>query len=149
MQNFLGFGIPQTIKGHGAFYSAQGAGQVSAIDTRDTSAIAVNVLTQSGHDGRSYELTGGESLSNDEIAALFSAALGRDIRHVAITEAAASEAMAGAGVPPWLASLLTELTAIGRAGYLAAVLPDTETLLGRKPTTFAAFIQDHLGVFRA
>lgn len=149
MQNFLGFGIPQTIKAQGAFYSAQGEGRVSAIDTRDISAIAVKLLLQDGHDGQRYELTGAEALSNGEIAALFSTALGRDIRHVAITEAAANEGMAKAGVPPWLADLLTELTAVGRAGYLGAVQPDTERLLERKPTSFAQFIRDHLAVFGA
>jgi uncharacterized protein YbjT (DUF2867 family) len=148
MQNFLGFGIPQTIKAQGAFYSAQGEGRVSAIDTRDISAVAVKVLTQPGHEGQRYELTGGEALSNGEIAARFSAALGREIRHVSLSEAAANEGMAKAGVPPWLANLLTELTAIGRAGHLATVEPDTQRLLGRKPISFAQFIQDHLAAFR-
>ena len=54
-----------------------------------------------------------------------------------------------AGTPPWLVHLLTELNAVGKAGYLAAVKPDVELILKRKPIQFARFIQDHLAVFKS
>lgn len=148
MQNFLGFGNPSTIKAQSAFYSAQGDGKVSVIDTRDISAVAARVLTEPGHEGRRYELTGGESLSNDEIAVLFSEALGRKISHVGISAEAAGQAMAGAGVPPWMVALISGLNSVARAGYLAQVKPDTESILGRPPIRFAQFIRDHLSAFR-
>jgi uncharacterized protein YbjT (DUF2867 family) len=149
MQNYLNFGTPQTIKSQGAFYSPLGEAKVSPIDTRDIAAVAARVLVEGGHDGKCYDLTGGESLSNGEIAELFSQALGRKISHLTIPEAAASEAMAKAGTTPWLVHLLTELNAVGKAGYLAEVKPDTELILKRKPIKFAQFIQDHLATFKA
>jgi uncharacterized protein YbjT (DUF2867 family) len=149
MQNYLNFGTPETIKGQSAFYSPLGEAKVSPVDTRDISGVAANVLVESGHAGKRYDLTGGESLSNAEIAGLFSKALGRTISHVSIPETAASEAMAKAGTPPWLVHLLTELNAVGKAGYLAAVKPDVEQILKRKPITFAQFIQDHLATFKS
>jgi uncharacterized protein YbjT (DUF2867 family) len=149
MQNYLNFGTPETIKAQSAFYSPLGEAKVSPIDTRDISAVAARVLVESGHEGKRYDLTGGESLSNAEIAELLSQALGRKISHITIPEAAASDAMAKAGTPPWLVHLLTELNAVGKAGYLAAVKPDTELILKRKPIKFSQFIQDHLAVFKA
>lgn len=149
MQNYLNYGTPETIKARNAFYSPLGEAKVSPIDTRDISAVAARVLVDPGHEGKRYELTGGESLSNAEIAELFSRALGRKISHISIPESAASEAMAKAGTPPWLVHLLTELNAIAKAGYLAAVKPDTEMILKRKPLRFAQFIHDHLATFKS
>jgi len=149
MQNYLGYGTPETIKSQSAFYSPLGEAKVSAIDTRDISAAAARVLLETGHDGKRYELTGGESLSNFDIAELFSKALGRKINYVSITEPAAKEAMTKGGVPPWLVDMLGELNALGKAGHLAPVRPDTELILNRKPIPFAKFIQDHLAAFKS
>jgi uncharacterized protein YbjT (DUF2867 family) len=149
MQNYINFGTPETIKSQSAFYTPLGDAKVSPEDTRDISAVAAKMLVEHGHEGMRYELTGGESLSNAEIAELLSKALGRKVSHVTIPEAAASDAMRKAGTPPWLVHLLTELNAVGKAGYLAAVKPDTELILKRKPITFAKFIQDHLAAFKA
>lgn len=60
----------------------------------------------------------------------------------------ARSAMLKAGVPTWLADLITELNELGRAGYLAPVRTDTETILKRKPITFERFVQDHLAAFK-
>lgn len=149
MQNYLNFGTPETIRGQSAFYSPLGDAKISPIDTRDISAVAAKVLLESGHEGKCYELTGVESLSNADIAELFSEALGRKISHVSIPEAAANEAMAKGGMPPWLVKVLAELNAVGKAGYLAAVKPDAELILKRGPIKFAQFIQDHLGTFKS
>jgi len=149
MQNYLNFGTPQTIRAQSTFYSPLGEAKISPVDTRDISAVAARVLMEAGHEGKRYDLTGGESLSNGEIAELFSRALSRKISHIGIPETAAIEAMAKAGTPAWLVRLLTELNAVGKAGYLAAVKPDTELILKRKPITFAQFIRDHLPAFKA
>jgi nucleoside-diphosphate-sugar epimerase len=76
MQNHLNFGTPETIKAQSAFYSPLGEAKISPIDTRDISAVAAKALVESGHEGKRYDLTGGESFSNAEIAELLSKALG-------------------------------------------------------------------------
>jgi hypothetical protein len=75
--------------------------------------------------------------------------LGRQIQHVSISDEQARQAMLGAGTPVWLTNLIVELGMIGRAGYLAAVKPDVENILKRKPITFEQFVRDHLPVFRS
>lgn len=148
MQNYLTFGTPETIKAQSAFYSPLGDAKISLIDTRDISAVAAKVLVESGHEGKRYDLTGGESLSNYDVADILSAALGRKITYVGIPEAKARESMSNAGMPAWQVEVLSELIAFGRAGHLAAVKPDTESVLKRKPITFSQFARDHLGTFR-
>jgi uncharacterized protein YbjT (DUF2867 family) len=149
MQNYLTYGNPESIKGQNAFFAPLGTAKLANVDTRDVSKIAVKCLTQSGHEGKRYELTGGESLSNSEIAKIFSEVLGRTINYVDIPEAAAIDGMSKAGMPAWLVKMLTELNAVGKAGYLAQVSPDTEKLLGKRPTTFKDFVRDHISVFES
>ena len=149
MQNYLTFGTPETIKGQNAFYAPMGDAKISVIDTRDISAVAARVLVESGHEGKRYELTGGESLSNQEIAEILSKALGRKISYVNIPAAKAAEAMTAGGMAAWLVAMLSELFAFGAAGNLAAVMPDTGAVLKRKPVTFAQFVQDHLRSFKS
>jgi len=148
MQNYLRFGYPESVRGQGVVYSPLGAARVSMVDARDVSAVAVRVLTEAGHDGRRYELTGGEALSGDDVAGELSRALGKPVSHVTITESKAIQAMREAGLPPWMVEMLGELNIIGKSGHLAAVKPDAEALLGRKPTSFAEFVRDHLSAFR-
>jgi uncharacterized protein YbjT (DUF2867 family) len=149
MQNYLTFGTPETIKSQSAFYAPMGDAKISVIDTRDISAVAARVLVETGHEGKKYDLTGGESLSNQEIAEIISKALGRKITYVNIPPAKAAEAMAVSGLPPWLVTMLSELSAFGAAGNLAAVKPDAELILKRKPITFSQFVQDHLTTFKS
>lgn len=50
------------------------------VDLEDVAAVAVEVLTQPGHIGATYELAGAEILSQTEIARVLSKALGRVVR---------------------------------------------------------------------
>jgi uncharacterized protein YbjT (DUF2867 family) len=149
MQNYLTYGTPQTIQAQNAFYSPVAAAKMTPIDTGDISAAAAQILMESGHDGKRYVLTGGESLNNDKIAELISEALGRTITHVQIPESAAVDAMQKAGTPPWLVKLLSELNELTRSGYFAEVQPDAEMILKRKPVLFNHFIRENLSVFSA
>jgi uncharacterized protein YbjT (DUF2867 family) len=149
MQNYLHFGAADTIRSKGVFYSPLGAARTSPIDTRDISEIGVRVLTEPGHEGRRYDLTGGDSLSDGEMADILSGELGRKVTYIAITQAQAREAMAAAGTPAWLVEVLGELNEIAAKGYLAAVAPDAEAILKRKPKSFAQFVRDHFGAFAA
>ena len=149
MQNYLTFGTPETIKTQSSFYAPMGDGKISVIDTRDISAVAARILVESGHEGKRYDLTGDESLSNQEIAEIISKALGRKITYVSIPAAKAKEAMASNGMPGWLIAMLSELNEFGAAGNLAAVKPDTGFILKRKPITFSQFVQDHLATFKS
>lgn len=147
MQNYLMFAEP--IKSLRTFYAPTGSGKVSAIDTRDISAVAAAVLVELGHEGKAYELTGGEALSNDQVAEILSRQLGNTIRYIDVPESAARDSMLQGGMPAWLVDLLSELNAIGKAGYLAAISPDVENVLKRKPITFAEFARDFADSFRS
>lgn len=56
--------------------------KMALVDTEDLGEAAAIVLTGEGYDGATFELSSGESLTHAEMAAVFSEALGRDVRAV-------------------------------------------------------------------
>nr|CBX30818.1 hypothetical protein N47_E43300 [uncultured Desulfobacterium sp.] len=52
-----------TIKKQGAVYSVMSDSKLSFIDIRDVAAVAVKALSETGHDNKTYNLTGPEALS--------------------------------------------------------------------------------------
>lgn len=146
MQNFFNY-LP-TIQGSGQVFSSMGDGEVAMIDTRDIAAAAANVLVAPGpHAGRTYELTGGEALSEKDATAVLAEALGREISFTEISDEAAAAGLSQAGLPDWLVGDLVALGQMARAGYMARVSPDVEELLGRPPRSFADFAADHRSAF--
>jgi uncharacterized protein YbjT (DUF2867 family) len=81
MQNMVNYNAA-TINTQNAFYGCEADGQVSQIDIRDAAAVAVKALTENGHVGKAYTLTGPEALTNTQIAQILSDDLGREIRFV-------------------------------------------------------------------
>jgi uncharacterized protein YbjT (DUF2867 family) len=142
MQNMVNYNAA-TINTQNAFYGSEGEGRVSHIDLRDVAAVAVKALTEDGHVGKAYILTGPEALTNMEIAQILSDDLGREIRFVNLPPAELKQALLAAGVPEWNADALLDLQRLYREGKAATVTRDVEQILGRKPMSFAQFSRDH------
>jgi uncharacterized protein YbjT (DUF2867 family) len=147
MQNFVNYNAG-TINTQSAFYGSQGEGKVSHIDIRDIAAVAVKTLTQDGHQGKTYTLTGREALSNARIAEILSDDVGREIKYVNLPDEQFKQALAGAGVPEWNANALVDLQRFYREGGASEVTQDVEQLLGHKPVSFEQFSRDHRDAFQ-
>lgn len=85
MQNLVNH-MGATIKAQGAIYQATADAPMSHIDARDIGAVPARVLTEPGHDGRAYALSGPQALSYGQMAEMLSAALGRRIEYVATSD---------------------------------------------------------------
>jgi uncharacterized protein YbjT (DUF2867 family) len=147
MQNVVNYNAT-TIKAQNAFYRCQGEGQVSHIDIRDLAAVATKVLTETGHAGKAYTLTGPVALSNRQIVEILSDDLGREIRYVDLPALEFKQALVAAGLPEWSANALVNQQEFYRAGKAGAVTGDLEQLLGRRPTSFEQFSRDYRDAFR-
>ena len=147
MQNFITYN-GATINTQNAFYGSQGDGKVSHIDLRDIAAVAVKTLTEDGHQGKAYTLTGPEALSNARVAEILSEDTGREIRYVDLPPEQFKQALLGAGLPEWSANALVDLQQFYRRGGASAVTRDVEQLLGRKPTSFEQFSRDYAQAFQ-
>ncbi len=135
-----------TIRMQGAFYEAAANGKSGFIDVRDIAAVAAKALTETGHQGQAYTLTGATALDRYEAAAFMSAAAGKPIKYVAIDEAGLRQAMSGA--PAKLLELLAVLYTHIRAGESAVVTSTVQEILGRNPITFAEFARDNAAAWR-
>jgi uncharacterized protein YbjT (DUF2867 family) len=136
------------ITAKGAMFLAMGDARIASIDVGDIAEIAALVLTGSGHEGKTYPLTGAEALSMTEVAEKLSAATGKTIRYVNVPPEDARKAQLAAGMPSYLADALFELFAERRNGKEATVWPDAAALLGRRPTSFDEFARRNAAVFR-
>ena len=147
MQNFVIYNS-STINGQNAFYGVQGDGEVSHIDIRDVAAVAVKALTESGHEGKAYTLTGPVALTNKRIGEILSEDTGREIRYVDLPIEQFKQALLASGVPEWSANALIDLQQLYRRGGARAVTDDVERLLGRKPISFEQFSRDYVSAFQ-
>jgi uncharacterized protein YbjT (DUF2867 family) len=148
MQNMVNYNAP-TIKTQDAFYGSEGDGRVSHIDVRDVAAVAVKALTEDGHAGKAYILTGPEALTNSAIARILSDELGREIRFINLPPTKLRDALLSASIPEWNADALLDLQRLYREGKAATVTRDVEQILGRKPINFAQFFRDYRYAFEA
>jgi uncharacterized protein YbjT (DUF2867 family) len=135
------------IRKQSQFYLPVRDGRQSLVDVRDIATIATLVLTESGHEGKTYEITGPESLSYEDVAATLSKVLGRTIRYVDVPPQAAKQAMLAAGMPEWNAAAVTDLYGVFATGRYAGTTDVVERLTGKPPTSFEQFARDHAALF--
>jgi uncharacterized protein YbjT (DUF2867 family) len=104
----------------------------------DLDDVAVAALTEPGHAGRLYEVTGPEPLTWDDVAAEITAATGREVRYqpVAVDDYAA--AMREQGYPEDIVEMMTELCTL-LDGRNAHVTDGIRQALGRPPRSFGEF----------
>lgn len=147
MQNLVNYNAA-TINSQNAFYGCQNDGKVSHIDLRDVGAVAVKVLTEDGHQGMTYTLTGPRALTNADLAQILSDDLGREIRYVDLPPEQFKKALLGAGLPEWSANALVDLQQLYRNGGASAITNDVEQLLNVKPRSFEQFSRDYQAAFQ-
>ncbi|MFG3253401.1 SDR family oxidoreductase [Streptomyces sp. NPDC048172] len=129
-----------------------GTGRQAVIDPRDVAEAAVAALLSprgSGHEGRSYVLTGPEPLSVPEQVARIGRLLGpgRDPGCVDVPPAAAAGAMRGAGMSEEFVGAALEgmeMLGDGRGEILGEGVREA---LGRPARPFDTWVRDHLDAF--
>ena len=112
------------------------------IDVEDIVDVAVAALTEHGHAGEVYELTGPRLLTFAEAVAEIAEATGSEINYVPISHEAFKAGMAEQGVPAdyiWLVNYLFTEVLDGRNSHLA---DGVQRALGRSPRDFADYVGD-------
>jgi uncharacterized protein YbjT (DUF2867 family) len=145
MQNLLGSAA--SIAGEGAFYAPLGNARVAHVDVRDIAAVAVKTLTEHGHEGKAYTITGPEALTYSEVAGKLSAALGKPVRYVDVPPQQFKQSLLGAGIPDWYADALLEIfehVVKPRGSEVTNVVAE---IARKPPITFDQFARDHAAAF--
>jgi uncharacterized protein YbjT (DUF2867 family) len=148
-QNVLLLDVP-SLRDEGRFYAPLGDARVAKLDTRDIGEVVAVVLTEPGHEGAAYELTGPAALTYSEMADVLSEALDRRIEYVDLTAGEYEAHLVATGWPEWVAAEFASIYGRGfyRAGGSSFVTTTVEDLLDRAPRSFADFAADHAHVIR-
>jgi uncharacterized protein YbjT (DUF2867 family) len=136
--------LRDAIVGYGVYPQPLGDLGVSRVDTRDLADLAVLALTQSGHEGKTYDVVGPRALTGAQVAEVWSATLGKPIPYGG-NDLAAWEGQALQHFPPWLAYDLRLMDDHFQRHGLGASEADVATLtrvLGHAPRRFEEFAAD-------
>src|ERR687898_2003092 len=121
------------------------------VDAEDIADVAVAALTEDGHAGEVYELTGPCLLTFAEAVSEIAWASGREVRYVPISIEESAAAAAEQGVPGEVIELLSYLFAEVLDGRNAHLADGVERALGRAPRDFSEYARDAaaIGVWSA
>ncbi|MFN2221059.1 MAG: SDR family oxidoreductase [Chloroflexota bacterium] len=139
----------QTIASDDVIYYDVGDGRIGTIDVRDIADVAAAVLTESGHEGKSYILTGPEAISFYDMAAVFSNVLGKQVKYVSVPHEAAFELIVSMGIPEWIAKGYGELMEGFSQGFADSTTDNVASLTGHPARSFEQFVRDFAPVFGA
>jgi uncharacterized protein YbjT (DUF2867 family) len=147
MQNWVNHAAAQVKSG--VFAAPHGDGAQSVVDARDVADAAAAVLVDPfPHAGKAYVLTGPEALTDGQMLAMISAAIGREVRYVDVPEAAARQAMQGMGMPEAMIEWLMSLNHVVKHGWASGITDDVQRLTGHAPRRFADFVRDNVTAWR-
>jgi uncharacterized protein YbjT (DUF2867 family) len=149
------------IRTDGVVHWPYGAAARSLIHEHDIAAVAVRALTEDGHVGVKYGLTGPQVLTQVEQVHIIGEVLDRPLRYDEISPVAARKLLLTSwGLPSLVAGLLPANTLPRRMadGALDAwkqfvsepetVLPTVEEMTGKPARTFREWVVDHQSAFR-
>jgi len=132
----------------GAFVDSVLAGEIAMpggnvaepfVDADDVADVAVAALTEDGHAGKVYELTGPRLLTFAQAAEEISKASGRPVRYVPVAGDDYATLLVAQGVPAELAEFLTALFGEVLDGRNAHLSDGVQRALGRAPRDFADY----------
>lgn len=113
-----------------------GTGKATMVSRHDLAEAAATVLTESGHENKTYTLGASEAFSFADVAAALSDICGKHIAYVDTPIQEYIDAKGTLGLPIPVASFLAEWGQAVAAGEFMEVTKDLEQILGRKPTPY-------------
>lgn len=123
-----------------------GQAETAPVDERDIAAVAARALLDDGHVGRSYVLTGPESLTQAAQVEAIGAALGRRLRLEELSPDAFREATAGVWPERAVTMLLNAWGAtLGHRAYVTSTVAE---VTGAPARRFHDWARDHAAAFR-
>ncbi|MDX6646227.1 MAG: hypothetical protein QOK40_1954 [Miltoncostaeaceae bacterium] len=130
---------------HGKLVTNAGDGRIVPISRNDCAAAAAVVLTADGHEGRTYDITGPEALSQSDLAALLEDVTGRRIEVTRVGDRMLTWGLTRTGIPKPTARAIVAFGVAVRKGYYDVVDPAFEQLTGRPPRSLRDVLVAHRG----
>ncbi|SPL92270.1 Oxidoreductase [[Actinomadura] parvosata subsp. kistnae] len=144
MANALAWAEP--VRESGLIEEPFAATKTAMVHEADIGAVIATALTEDGHEGRSYGLTGPELLDVPAKVRILSEAIGREIAFRELTVDEMRERYRAQGVPEEMIEFQIEVFGnVPEGAY--QVTPTVEEVTGRPPRTFARWAAEHAAAF--
>lgn len=118
-----------------------GDGRAPLVARADLANANATVLTQPGHDNRTYTLGASESFSFADVARELTLLSGKQVAFIGASNQQFADRLIGAGFPQPAAQFLAEWSRAVSSGEFAEVTGDLERLIGRRPLDYKSFLQ--------
>ncbi len=128
----------------GQFMTNGGTGATAFVTRDDCAEVAAAVLTQDGHEGQVYDVTGPEPVRALDLAALAGEVSGRDVELLSLDDATFMAGLRAAGLPDGVVELVTSFGAATRGGFLSHVSSTVADLTGHAPTSLTEIVHSAL-----
>ncbi len=113
-----------------------------AIDIRDIATVAVACLTEPGHEGKVYRLTGPEALTNTQVAQKIGKVIGKPVTYSYAPPEQTKAGMMQLGMQPWFVDFVVGMDEAYSTGNYSNVTFDFYKITGRQPRSADQFFSD-------
>ncbi len=134
---FIGDKVLET----GTIFQPAGTGRAAFTLRADMAEAAANILITSGHDNKSYDISGGTPYSYQEVADGISEITGKKIAYVSPTQEVFHQELSKAGVPSEYIGMFGAFNEAIKQGEFDMEDTTLEKLLGRKSTPLKDYLK--------
>ena len=117
------------------------------VDVRDIAAVAATALTERGHDGLEYHISGPEAISFEEAAETLSGALKRPVRYVDVSPEEYRGILSSRHIPEWFVEDSLGIFKALSSGRASRVLTTAADVGSVSAIPFSSFVRDHIDAF--
>ncbi len=136
------------IKANNTLIFPMANGCVAATDVRDVAEIAATVLTEPGHNNKTYDISGTEFLSFNTIAAIFSKVLNRQITYVSQPLSEYRKMLETRLNDEWrINAVCEELNSLSTCSVNYVARDNIQRILGRPARSVEQFVEDYKEAF--
>lgn len=143
-QNFKNYEWENIVQ-RGITYSPAGNGKVAFVDVADIAGVAAKVLTEEGHIGKEYEITGPETLSYQDAAGILSTVTKKPIVYPNPSAEEYAGTLKSAGAPDFIAPYMISVYSLIANNEVDYVSPVVEQLTGKKPNSLRTVLEKDFG----
>ena len=119
-----------------------GRGKFTAATRDDLAAAHAAILSGTGHENKTYYLSGSPAVSFADIAAILSEIHGKHVPYIPVSNDEYVKIVNTAGLPEYIAQFVLKWVQGMNLGEWEEETHDLETLIGRKPKTPAEYLRE-------
>ncbi len=135
------------VRRRGVLVSPAGWRGISMVDARDVAEVAGRVLTEDGHAGRTYTLSGPTAPTYPQLADMLSELTGRPVRYHYLSDFEFDTWMAAEGRHHWETEHAAAIFAFYRAGGGELVTDHVQRITGHAPRSIEDFLAERYAEF--